>query len=158
MTSPEREALMTRTRHVYVTYIASTPQRIWDALLKPEFTRTYWDCENVSDWKPGSRWENRKLDGEVQLLGTVLESDPPRRLVITWASVRDEKNPGAHTRVTFELEPIESMVQLTVTHDQLEPGSDMEKGIMAGWPRVLSSLKSLLETGKPLPTWAGKKS
>jgi len=158
MTSMERTPLMTKTAFVYVTYILAPAQKIWDALLRPEFTREYWNRDNVSDWKPGSKWEHRKLDGEVQLVGKVVESDPPRRLVITWAYLEDEKNAGAHSRVTFELKPIENMVQLTVTHDQLEPGSDMEKGITAGWPRVLSGLKTLLETGKGFPTWAGKQS
>ena len=146
---------MTRTEHVYVMYIAATPKRIFDAIVKPEFTRQYWGHENVSDWKPGSAWEHRDGEtGKVKLVGKVVECDPPRRLVMTWASPADAGDATAHSRVTFELEPIEAMVKLTVTHDQLVPGSDMEKGIMHGWPRVLSSLKSFLETGKPLPTWA----
>src|SRR5262245_39034409 len=148
---------MTRTEFVYVTYIAAPPQRIFDAIVKPEFTRIYWGHENVSDWKPGSKWEHRDPDsGAAKLLGKVVESDPPRRLVITWAAPADAANNAAHTRVTFELEPIEDVVRLTVTHDQLVPGSDMEQGIREGWPRVLSSLKSWLETGRALPTWAGK--
>ena len=146
---------MTRTEHVYVMYIAATPKRIFDAIVKPEFTRQYWGHENVSDWKPGSGWEHREAEtGKVKLAGKVVECDPPRRLVITWAAPADAANTSAHSRVTFELEPVDEMVKLTVTHDQLVPGSDMEKGITQGWPRVLSSLKSFLETGKPLPTWA----
>ena len=150
---------MTETKFVYVTYISAKPQQVWDALIKGEFTRKYWDRENVSDWKPGSTWEHRKLDEPrtVQLVGKVVEFDPPRRMVWTWALPENAASPAAHSRVTFELEPIESMVRLTVTHDELAPGSDMLRGISEGWPRVLSSLKSLLETGKPLPTWAGKK-
>ena len=148
---------MTKTEFVYVTYIAAAPQRVWDALLKPEFTSKYWGNDNVSDWKPGSRWEHRdSASGERRLAGKVVESDPPRRLVITWAFPRDVDDPAAHSRVTFDLAPIGDMVRLTVTHDQLAPGSDMEKGIVEGWPRVLSSLKSFLETGKALPTWEGK--
>jgi uncharacterized protein YndB with AHSA1/START domain len=150
---------VTETEFVYVTYIAATPQRVWDALLKPEFTSKYWENDNISDWKPGSKWEHRdSRSGEPRLVGKVVESDPPRRLVITWAFPRDAGNPAAHTRVTFELAPIEDMVRLTVIHDRLVPGSEMEKGIVEGWPRVLASLKSFLETGKPLPTWAGKRS
>ena len=148
---------MTKTEFVYVTYIAAAPQRVWDALLKPEFTSKYWGNDNVSDWKPGSKWEHRDSgSGERRLAGKVVESDPPRRLVITWAFPRDVDDPAAHSRVTFDLAPIGDMVRLTVTHDQLAPGSDMEKGIVEGWPRVLSSLKSFLETGKALPTWEGK--
>jgi uncharacterized protein YndB with AHSA1/START domain len=114
--------------------------------------------ENVSDWKRGSPWEHRAGDGSgtVRLVGEVLEHTPPRRLVITWAFPADRANRLKHTRVAFDVEPIEGMVRLTVTHDELEPGSEMDKGITDGWPRVLSSLKSFLETGKPLVTWAGK--
>lgn len=150
---------MTKTEFVYVTYISAKQQQVWDALLKPEFTRKYWGQDNVSDWKPGSNWEHRKQDGsnEVLILGKVVEFDAPRRMVWTWAFPADAANTAAHTRVTFELEQIEDMVRLSVTHDQLEPGSDMHRGITFGWPRVLSSLKTFLETGKPLNTWAGKK-
>jgi|SRR5215831_15285930 len=159
MTSTEqlRENTMTRTEFVYVTYIESTPQRVWDGLLKPEFTRQYWEHDNVSDWKPGSPWEHRTPKGEARVVGKVVESDPPNRLVITWADPRDAGNAAAHSRVTFEIEPVDTMVRLTVTHDQLEAGSGMEKSIRNGWPRVLASLKTLLETGKPLHTWAKNK-
>jgi uncharacterized protein YndB with AHSA1/START domain len=146
---------MTRTEHVYVMYIAATPKRVFDAIVKPEFTRQYWGHENVSDWKVGSPWEHRDPEsGQVKMIGKVVECDPPKRLVITWAYPADVANPNEHTRVTFDLETIDEMVKLTVTHDQLVPGSNMEKGITQGWPRVLSSLKTFLETGKPLPTWA----
>ena len=146
---------MTSTEFVYVTYIAAAPQRIWDALIRAEFTRQYWGHENVSDWKPGSVWEHRDAEGgAVKLVGKVVEFQPPRRLVLTWADPGDAARPAAHSRVTIELEPMEGMVRLKITHDQLAPGSEMQRGIEEGWPRVLSSLKSFLETGKPLPTWA----
>jgi uncharacterized protein YndB with AHSA1/START domain len=143
----------------YVTYIAATRERVWDALLKPEFTRMYWGHDNVSDWTPGAAWEHRRNDPPhaVRITGKVVEIDRPRRLVLTWAFPDDAKNEAAHTRVTFELDQIESMVKLTVTHADLTPGSDMDRGIREGWPRVLASLKSFLETGTALPTWAGKK-
>jgi len=142
-----------------VTYIASTRERVWDALIKPEFTKEYWGNDNISDWKPGSTWEHRNSDGTggLRLVGKVVEFDAPRRLVLTWAFPADAANTGAHTRVTFELDQIETMVRLTVTHADLAPGSDMQTGITEGWPRVLSSLKSFLETGKALPTWSGKR-
>ena len=149
---------MTNTEYVYVTYIATTPQHVWDAIVKPEFTRQYWLNENVSDWRPGSAWKHRDPEsGEVRMVGKILESTPPKRLVLTWADPKDEGNADETSRVTFEIETIDSMVRLTVTHDELQPGSNMEKGIKQGWPRVLSSLKSFLETGKPLPTWAKAK-
>lgn len=107
----------------------------------------------MSDWQPGSRWEHRRdgKDGAVQLVGKVIESSPPRRLVLSWAFPADEGHEEKHTRVTFDLEPVGTVVRLTVTHDQLEAGSDMLKGITQGWPKVLSSLKSLMESGKALP-------
>lgn len=107
----------------------------------------------MSDWKPGSKWEHRRADKEraLQLVGRVIESSPPRRLVLTWAAPVDEAREEKHTRVMFEIEPLGSVVRLTVTHDRLEPNSEMLKGITAGWPKVLSSLKSLLEVGRPLP-------
>jgi len=143
------------TEHVYVMYIATTPKRVFDAIVKPEFARQYWAHDNISDWKPGSPWEHRDPEsGKVRIVGKVVECDPPKRLVITWASPAEAADPGAYSRVTFELDTIDEMVKLTVTHDQLVPGSSMEKGITQGWPRVLSSLKTFLETGKPLPTWA----
>ncbi len=143
---------MTDTAFVYVTYIAAAQQRIWDSLIKPEFTRQYWGHDNVSDWKPGSTWEHRDADGgALKLVGKVTEFTPPHRMVWTWAAPNATEPPS---RVTFELEPIDDMVRLTITHDQLVPGSSMDRGIRTGWPRVLSSLKSFLETGKPLPTWA----
>ena len=150
---------MSRTAFIYVTYITAKPDLVWKALIDPEFTKKYWQHDNVSDWKPGSTWEHRPIDapGVVHLVGQVVEFSPPRRLVLTWALPADAAKPEAHSRVTFDLEPVEEMVRLTVTHDELEPGSDMHRGISEGWPRVLSSLKSLLETGKPQNTWAGKK-
>jgi uncharacterized protein YndB with AHSA1/START domain len=144
---------MDKPQFVYVTYISSSPQKVWNALIDPETTAKYWQHENVSDWKPGSRWEHRAVgkDRTLRLVGKVVESSPPRRLVMTWALPADEARPEKHSRVTFEIEPVNDVVRLTVTHDQFEPGSEMFKSIQEGWPKVLSSLKSLLETGRPLP-------
>ena len=150
---------MTREAFVYVTYIQASPDKVWNALIDSEFTRKYWGHDNVSDWKPGSAWEHRQADETraLKLVGKVVEFTPPRRLVLTWADPAEANNPGAHSRVTIELQPIENMVRVTVTHDELAPGSDMLRGISEGWPRVISSLKSLLETGRPLNTWAKAK-
>jgi uncharacterized protein YndB with AHSA1/START domain len=147
---------MARTTFVYVIYVASKPERVWKALLDGEFTRQYWGYENVSDWRPGSPWEHRRTDAErtVVMLGEVLEADPPRRLVMTWADPSLRGKPKLHSRVAIDIEPVADMVRITVTHDDLEPESDMHRKISQGWPRVLSSLKSLLETGRPLATWA----
>ena len=149
---------MSKAQFVYVTYIAATPERIWTAITDPEFTKQYWDAENISDWKAGSRWEHWRTDGPrtLAMVGKIVESAPPRRLVLTWAPPAEEANAAAHSRVTFEIEAIGDMARLTVTHDELEPGSAMLRGISDGWPRVLSSLKSFLETGRALRTWAGR--
>ena len=149
---------MDKSTFVYVIYIAAQPETVWKALLDGEFTRQYWGHENVSDWKPGSTWEHQRDDAArtVVLLGEVLEAQPPRRLIITWADPQDRARKNRHSRVTFEIEPVADMVRLTVTHDELEEGSEMHRKISQGWPRVLSSLKSLLETGRALQTWAGR--
>ena len=144
---------MDKTEFVYVTYIATTPEKLWNALLDPKMTEQYWQNENISDWKAGSKWEHRGFDRDrsLRLVGEVLESDPPRRLVVTWAFPADAARKDRHTRVTFEIEPVRDVVRLTVIHQELEAGSQMDKGIREGWPKVLSSLKSLLETGRALP-------
>ncbi len=156
---------MSKSKFVYVTYIAAAPEKVWRALLDGEVTRQYWDHENVSDWKPGSTWKHQRTDEArtVDVVGDVVEVTPPRRLVLTWAQPTDAANKAKHTRVTFEIDVIEGseptdMVRLTVTHDELEAGSDMLQKITAGWPRVLCSMKSFLETGRPLRTWAKVKS
>ena len=150
---------MSKSRFVYVIYISAKAEKVWKALLDGEMTRQYWGRENVSDWKPGSKWQHHRLDEArtVALVGEVVESVPPRRLVLTWADPADALDKAKHTRVTFEIEPVEDMVRLTVTHDELEAGSEMLQKITNGWPRVLSSLKSFLETGRPLNTWAEMK-
>jgi uncharacterized protein YndB with AHSA1/START domain len=145
---------MSKPTYVYVTYIASTPEKIWNALRDPELTRLYWfSHRNVSDWQIGSRWEHQDYDdpAQVHLVGRVLESERPTRLVVSWAYPADDSVAGKHSRVTFEIAPYGEGVRLTVTHDELEPGSEMEQGITFGWPLVLSNLKTLMETGRPLP-------
>jgi uncharacterized protein YndB with AHSA1/START domain len=150
---------MGKSKFVYVTYIRTTPEKVFKALTEPEITRQYWGHENVSDWKPGSPWKHQSSDGSktVRMLGEVVEARSPRRLVMTWVSPADAANKVKRSRVSFDLERVEDMVRLTVTHDELEAGSEMDRGIREGWPRVLSSLKTFLETGKALDTWAGKK-
>lgn len=139
---------MKKTKQVYQTYIRSTAKKTWDAITKPEFARQYWaGIGNVSDWKKGSKWEHVAASNEVWITGKVVASVPPKRLVITWADPDDLKD---KSRVTFEIEPIKDLVCLTVTHDQFKEGSKMAGKVSGGWPRVLSSMKSFLETGAGL--------
>lgn len=147
---------MDKPSFVYVVYIVTTPEKLWNALIDGEMTRQYWGLtRNVSDWKPGSTWQHQDYDDSsaVKIVGKVLESDPPRRLVLTWAWPTDAADESKNSKVSFEIEPfMEDAVKLTVTHSDLEPDSKMLKGITQGWPGVLCSLKTLLETGKPMVT------
>jgi uncharacterized protein YndB with AHSA1/START domain len=148
-----------KTSFVYVTYIRSTPQKVFDAITQPEIARRYWGHENVSDWQPGSDWQHVRANEQrtVELVGKVVEVSPPTRLVITWANASQAGELSAYSRVSFDIVPYEAMVRLTVTHDELEAGSGMAKGIQQGWPVVLSSLKSLLETGQGIDVFAKPK-
>lgn len=148
-----------KSSFVYVTFIRSTPEKVFEAITKPEVARRYWGHENVSEWKPGSRWEHVRANAErtVNIVGKVVEATPPSRLVLSWASPAQADDPAAYSRVSFDIAPYEGMVRLTVTHDELEPGSGMDKGIRQGWPIVLSSLKSLLETGEGIDVFAKAK-
>ena len=145
-----------KTSFVYVTYIRSTPEQVFEAITKPEIARRYWGHENVSEWTPGSDWQHVRDNDQrtVNVLGKVVEVNAPTRLVITWASPAQAADPSSFSRVTFEVAACEGMVRLTVTHDELEAGSGMAKGIQQGWPIVLSSLKSLLETGQGIDVFA----
>lgn len=136
---------------IYVTFIRTTPQKVYDAVTRPEVSRRYWGHENVTDdWQPGSDWQHIKVKEarSVELVGKVIESDPPRRLVISWANESQKDDPDHYSRVTYDIEPQGDMVKLTIVHDELHPGSGMLKSISAGWPTVLSSMKSFLETGQ----------
>jgi uncharacterized protein YndB with AHSA1/START domain len=137
---------------IYVVYIASTPEKVWDAFFDGELTRLFWGVHrNVSDWKVGSTWTHQDCDdGSVRITGRVLEFDPPRRLVVTWHPPGAEGDPARVSRVTYEVTPFFDAVRLTLKHEELDPDSPTYQGVINGWPGILSSLKSLLETGKPL--------
>ena len=137
--------------YVYVTYIRTTPDKIWDALTKPEFTRDYWfGITHESTWEAGAPWRMRFADGRVTDSGKVLEVDRPRRLVLAWRhELTPEMKAEGDSRAVFEIEPNGDTVKLTVTHT-IENGPNFIKAVSGGWPQVLSSLKSLLETGKAL--------
>jgi uncharacterized protein YndB with AHSA1/START domain/DNA-binding transcriptional ArsR family regulator len=136
------DAMTDKPSFVYVTYIQSTPERVWDALTDPDLTARYWGHSNVSDWRAGSRWEHVRTDGSgvSDGGGEVVVADRPRALVLTWGT----------SKVTFDIEPYGDIVRLTVSHGDLADDAERE-GAAAGWAAVLSNLKSLLETGHPLP-------
>jgi uncharacterized protein YndB with AHSA1/START domain/DNA-binding transcriptional ArsR family regulator len=147
----EENAMGERPSYVYVTYIESSPERVWDALTSADLTSQYWGHRNVSDWQPGSGWEHVRVDGSgiADVVGTVLKAEPPRRLAITFDGPGPEPADGPSV-VTFDIEPYHEIVRLTVTHENLA-GRDALEAVSAGWPAVCANLKSLLETGHVLP-------
>jgi uncharacterized protein YndB with AHSA1/START domain len=143
---------MAESRFVYVTYIRTTPAKLWQALIDPEFTRRYWvETWQESEWKPGASWRLMIPDGRVGDSGEILEIEPKRRLVLTW---RNEFKPELHaegySRMTCELEQQGDSVKLTLIHEIEKPDSKLIDSVSNGWPHLLASLKSLLETGEPL--------
>ncbi len=151
----------TKSTFVYVTFIRTSPDRLWSALTSPEFTKQYWfgmHCE--SDWKAGSSWKLSFADGRAADAGEIVEADPPRRLVIRWRNEwKQELKAEGYSRCTFELEPVVEaggdVVKLSITHEMDRPGSKLIEAVSGGWPRVLSNLKSLLETGHVVLVQAG---
>ena len=145
------EAMTNKPAFIYVIYIQSTPERVWQALTDAELTARYWGHSNVSDWQAGSGWQHQRADGSgvADVVGTVTESSPPTRLLTTWAAPGQELA-GGLSRVTFDIEPYGDIVRLTVSHDNLADDAEREAAA-AGWAAVLSNLKSLLETGHALP-------
>jgi uncharacterized protein YndB with AHSA1/START domain len=140
---------MANSTFLYVTYIRTTPQKLWSALTDPEFMKQYWfgmHCESA--FSTGSSWKLVNDSGEVWDSGEIVESDPPRRLVIRWThQMRPELKAEGASLCTMELEPIEQAVKLTITHGVDREGSKLVEAVSGGWPKILSNLKSLLETG-----------
>lgn len=145
---------LTTESTIYVTYIAATAQKVWDGLTNSEFTRQYFFGRSVeSDWKVGSPWILKKPDGTADVTGVVRESKPPHRLVVSWsvAGIPEFKD-LPESIVSYEIEPVgDSVVRLTMTEAHPTPiPRYLLAGGSKGWPMILSGLKSLLETGKPL--------
>ncbi|HET7175561.1 MAG TPA: SRPBCC family protein [Gammaproteobacteria bacterium] len=140
---------MARSTFVYVTYIRTTPEKLWVALTGAEFMKQYWfGCHCKSEWIVGSGWQNISPDGQVMDDGEILESDPPRRLVIRWQNVfKPELKAEGPSLCTLELEPTAGAVKLSVTHSIEREPSKFIEAVSGGWPKVISNLKSLLETG-----------
>jgi uncharacterized protein YndB with AHSA1/START domain len=142
---------MTPATFLYVTYIATTPQKVWDALLQGDLCRLYWEGHALAapaGWKPGSAWHMADTAGTVKCQGEILEFLPAKRLAMSWVKPHDHADPDQYSRLSLDLEPQGKQVRLTITHERLD--ETMAKGVSFGWPRVLSSLKSFLETGKAL--------
>lgn len=141
-----------KPQFVYVIYIASTPEKLWQALTDPDFTERYWFGYRVAaSGRAGEHMTAHDPEGALMHDDPIIESDPPHRLVYVWRSRAPRFEDEAPSQVTFELEPRGDTVKLTVIHDDLVPGSLMLSAVSDGWPAVLSSLKSLLETGRALP-------
>ena len=161
------ETPMDKPSFVYTTYINTTPERLWQALTEPAFTQRYWNITFDTDWKPGSTmtWHQRGV-AIVDPEQVVLEAEPYTRLSYTWHSftpefaealglkddVLERVSAEPRSKVTFEIEELGDRVKLTVLHDTADPESLVTKMVSSGWPRVLSDLKTLLETGDTLPT------
>ncbi|MGV3722293.1 MAG: SRPBCC family protein [Actinomycetota bacterium] len=143
---------MASSRFVYVTYIRTTTEKLWRALLEPEFTRQYWaNLTLESEWKPGAPWRSMIPDGRVGDAGEVLEIEPEKRLVVSWRNeFMPELREEGYSRLTYELEPVGESVKLTVIHEMDRPESKLIEAVSGGWPHILASLKSLLETGESL--------
>lgn len=140
---------MDRPSYVYVTYIVTTPQKVWEALTDAKISASFWDRSNVSDWQVGSSWEHKFPDRPAAVVGKVLEADPPQRLVTTWAAPANASDPEKTSRCAYDIDDLGDKVRLTITHTDL---SDQAlKDISMGWPAVLSNLKTLLETGTAMP-------
>jgi len=137
------------SRFVYVSYIRTTPERLWEALTTSEFMKQYWfgmRCE--SQWTAGSSWKLVSGDGRIFDAGEIVEAEPPRRLVILWQHQnRPELKAEGESRCTMELEPIGNVVKLSITHTIGREASKFIEAVSGGWPKIISNLKSLLETG-----------
>ncbi|MGA2673626.1 MAG: SRPBCC family protein [Terracidiphilus sp.] len=143
---------MSESQFVYVTFIRTTPEKLWQALTQPAFTRQFWmDTTQECAWKPGASWRIVKPDGSTADGGEVVEIDPPRRLVLKWQNqMFPEMTAEGYSRLTYTLEKQGDSVKLTVTHQMDRSESKFIKAVSNGWPIILSSLKSLLETGESL--------
>jgi uncharacterized protein YndB with AHSA1/START domain len=135
---------------VYVSYIRTTPEKLWMALTDAEFMKHYWFgtyCE--SEWTAGSSWKMVQPGGQVSDVGEIVESVPEKRLVIKWRNeFRPELKAEGQSVCTMDIEPIQGAVKLTITHSIEREKSKFVEAVSGGWPRILSNLKSLLETGE----------
>lgn len=141
---------MNRSTFVYVTYIRTTPEKLWSALTDPKTMDQYWfGMHQESDWLPGSAWKLVFPDGRIADTGEIVEAERPRRLVIRWRNeFRPELRSEGHSLCTMALEQASDAVKLTITHVMERSDSKFIEAVSGGWPKILSNLKSLLETGR----------
>jgi uncharacterized protein YndB with AHSA1/START domain len=140
---------MTRSTFVYVSYIRTTPEKLWSALIDAEFIKQYWfGMQAESQWTPRSAWKLVSRDGQTFDAGEIVEAEPPRRLVIRWQHQnKPELKEEGDSLCTMELEPSGTAVKLSITHTIERQPSKFIEAVSGGWPKVISNLKSLLETG-----------
>jgi uncharacterized protein YndB with AHSA1/START domain len=150
---------MARSTFVYVTYIRTTPEKLWSALTDGQFMKQYWFgtyCE--SQWTAGSAWKMVQPGGQLSDLGQILEAEPPKRLVIRWQNEnKPELKAEGESQCTMELEATGTAVKLSIIHIMEREPSKFITAVSGGWPKIISNLKSLLETGSvalqdPYPT------
>ena len=141
---------MSKPAFVYTTYIETSAEQLWQALTDGDFTERYWFGHRVtSDWTVGSAYRFTN-EGKPMVEGKVLVSDPPRRLAYSWDTVKEGAARERTSRVTFDLVPRGKVIKLVVTHDEIDESGTTLRDVSAGWPMVLASLKSILETGHAL--------
>ncbi len=140
---------MARSTFVYVSYIRTTPEKLWAALTDPEFMKQYWfGTHTESQWSAGSPWKNVSPKGQILDTGEIVEAEPPRRLIIRWQNeFKPELKQEGASLCTIELEPVGTSVKLSITHSIERERSQFIDAVSGGWPKVISNLKSLLETG-----------
>jgi uncharacterized protein YndB with AHSA1/START domain len=142
--------MMNKSEFVYVTYIRTTPEQLWLALTSADFMKQYWSGMHFeTDWKAGSSWQMLFPDGRVADTGEIVEVDPLKRLVLKWRNdFRPELKSEGYSRCTIEIEPMADAMKLTIIHVMDRAESKFIDAVSGGWPRILSNLKSLLETGE----------
>jgi uncharacterized protein YndB with AHSA1/START domain len=142
-----------KSSFVYVTYIRTTPEQLWAALTTPDFIKKYWFGMNIeTDWKLGSPWKLVFPDGRIADAGEIVEIEKPKRLVLKWRNeFRPELHEEGYCSCVIEIEQAGEVVKLTIIHEIDKPGSKLIEAVSGGWPKILSNLKTLLETGTALP-------
>jgi uncharacterized protein YndB with AHSA1/START domain len=145
---------MAGSKFVYVSYIRTTPETLWAALTDGELMKQYWfGCRCESEWRAGSSWRLVSPDSQILDDGEIVDAEPPRRLVICWRHQnKPELKAEGEARCTMEVEANGRAVKLSITHGIGCEASKFIAAVSVGWPKVISNLKSLLETGSAVLT------